>query len=209
MATDSSLPLSSPFETQAALELFHAIACEEPSYLWNPADPETEAYLSELEQDLTQLEISEIELTAQAATFSQYMEGLWSNVEPLATVEAPARLSRAEQVRQLLAQIPQQCLDQIRQRAQQVLASNLSLADQLVICVQGVLPELGEDDLQVLARPLAYAMRGAESEVLEAALRSVRCAAWTELSKIEQARLSLAIARYTLAQASSDWADED
>ena len=103
-------------------------------------------------------------------------------------------------LQQFSTQVPQQLLDSILHRAQQVITTNLSLADQMVQCVQDCLPNWAEDDLYVLARPFAYAMRGADTEMLEAALRSVRCAAWTELSGIEQARLSLAIARYALSQ---------
>jgi hypothetical protein len=75
--------------------------------------------------------------------------------------------------------------------------------------VQDCLPSWGEEDLQVLARPFAYAMRGSETEMLEVALRSVRCAEWADLSSIEQARLSLALARYALDQMPAIQAEQE
>ncbi|HAG81788.1 MAG TPA: hypothetical protein DCL61_11625 [Cyanobacteria bacterium UBA12227] len=70
--------------------------------------------------------------------------------------------------------------------------------DRMIQCVEELLPNWAEDDLQVLARPLAYAMRGAEAETVELALGAVRPLDWTELSEIERARLSLAIARIAI-----------
>jgi hypothetical protein len=63
----------------------------------------------------------------------------------------------------------------------------------MVQCVQELLPEWGEDVLQVWARPLASAMRGSEAEI-------ARPVEWDELSESERARLSLAVARYALRQ---------
>jgi hypothetical protein len=68
-----------------------------------------------------------------------------------------------------------------------------------VQCVQDALPNLAEDDLYVLARPLAYAMRGNDAPI-ESTLERVRSIEWDALSDVEQARLSLAIARFALAE---------
>lgn len=63
-------------------------------------------------------------------------------------------------------QIPDELLNRLAQAAtrmnEEVSSRSLSLADQLVQCVQELLPQWSEEDLQVLARPFAYAMRGAE-----------------------------------------------
>jgi hypothetical protein len=73
-----------------------------------------------------------------------------------------------------------------------------SLADQMVECVLDILPQWAEEDLQVLARPLAYAMRDIDSEGVELVTETKR--PWAQLSEIEQARVSLAVARYAISQ---------
>ncbi len=97
--------------------------------------------------------------------------------------------------------MPENLLAAIAQQAQSVVSSSLSLADQLVHCVEDVLPTFAAEDLQVLARPLAFAMRGeAEVKPWEAVLQNARPVSWEALSEIEQARISLAIARYAIAE---------
>ena len=96
--------------------------------------------------------------------------------------------------------IPQSWLAAIARQAYDVLSGQKSIADQLVQCVQELLPNWAEDDLLVLARPFAYNMRGADTAVLDSALSNVHSQEWIALSEIEQVRASLAIARYALAQ---------
>ncbi|NJR64328.1 MAG: hypothetical protein HC772_01725 [Leptolyngbyaceae cyanobacterium CRU_2_3] len=138
------------------------------------------------------------DFVAPVQALANQFNQLWHKVAP--AQEVASRILNTEFFQRFSTQVPQHLLNTIVQRAQQVISSNLSLADQLVHTVQDCLPTWGEEDLQVLARPFAYAMRGSETEVLEVALRSVRCAEWQELSSIEQARLSLAIARYAIDQ---------
>lgn len=198
---------SSRFQRQADAErdLLHVLLAEDPRgvfdtahdaiYPWNPADPEAEAFFAELENECEALGWTSAALSTPAKALSQTMDALWATV----AASVPS-ISLPEAALQQF-QVPQSLLNTIVQRAQQVIESNLSLADQLVLCVRDLLPSLADEDLQVLARPYAFAMRGSATETLEIALRTMRCAAWTELSGIEQARLSLAIARYAIAQA--------
>jgi hypothetical protein len=165
-------------------------------YPWNPAAPEAEEFFANLEPECEALGWGDAELTSYAHALSQTMESLWASIDPSPATALPMAALQEFQV-------PQSLLNTIMQRAQQMIESNLSIADQLVQCVRDVLPNLADDDLQVLARPYAFAMRGSATETLEVALRTMRCAAWTELSGIEQARLSLAIARYAIAQSPS------
>ncbi len=73
------------------------------------------------------------------------------------------------------------------------------LADQMVECVLDILPQWAEEDLQVLARPLAYAMRDANPSGVELVMATRR--PWAGLlSEIERARVSLAVARYAISQ---------
>jgi hypothetical protein len=208
MASDQTRPHFSSFHAQAERELLQLILHSDTPYPWNPAESEAEAYFAELEQEVA-AGWSSAEIAAQGQALGSQLEQLWATVLPTAAVrESTAQALSTELFTQFSAQVPKPFLDKIVARASQIITANLSVADQLVQCVQELLPEWGEDDLQVLARPFAYAMRGAETEMLEAALRSVRCAAWTELSGIEQARLSLAIARYAIAQLPNSAAHE-
>ena len=54
--------------------------------------------------------------------------------------------------------------------------------------------------MELLARPFAYAMRGNQMADVEFVLGELQFEEWTALSEIEQARMSLAIARYALSQ---------
>jgi hypothetical protein len=208
MSSDSSrFPLSN-FREHAELELLHLVLQESETYPWNPAEQDAEAYFADLEQEVMAAGWLEEDLMASGQVLAQTLNQMWDSVAPTVAVQdSVAQSLSAELFQRFTAQVPQTFLESIVQRARALVSNNQSLADQLVACVSDLLPEWGNDDLQVLARPFAYAMRGGETEMLEAALRSVRCAAWTELSGIEQARLSLAIARYALSQQLSHGVD--
>lgn len=157
-------------------------------YVWNPAAPESESFFTALEQELPLDDWNVAEVATRSGVFFAQVEQLWSTATLQETL-----------MQRFATRIPQQLLTAIATRAQQVLLSSVSLADQLVQCVQDVMPTLAEDDLYVLARPLAHAMRGNDSPV-EATLERVRLVEWDALSDFDQARLSLAIARYALAE---------
>lgn len=192
MTQDPQRPNISAFQAQAEMELLRQILQEQGSYLWNPASSNAASYFADLEQEVLNAGWTAEELTEQGQIFATCLEQVW------ATVPSANRLA-ADLFQRFATQVPQRLLDGIIQKAQQVAAANLSLAEQLVQCVQDILPSWDTDDLQVLARPFAYAMRGSETESLSV-LKSVRCADWDDLSSIEQARLSLAVARYALSQ---------
>ncbi len=200
MTHDPQRPLISAFQSQAEMELLRQILQDTESYPWNPACPEAEAYFAELEQEVLNTGWSTEDLTEQGQIFAANLEQVWATV---AVTASPASQSLvADFVQRFKAQVPQHLLTSIVQRAQQVVATNLSLADQLVQCVQDSLPHWDSDDLQVLARPYAYAMRSSEAESLESALNSIQNSEWEALSSIEQAKISLAVARYAIAQTS-------
>lgn len=206
MTNNPKHPLVSSFQAQAELELLQLILEEPLIYPYNPAEPETEAYFDALEQEVL-AGWSVEDLTEQGQVLSDRINQLWESFSTPVTVSTIDAL-KADLFRQFAARVPQQLLSTIAQQARQVVAENLSLADQLVQCVQVCLPNWGADDLQVFARPLAFTMRSAETEALESTLQSVRPVDWTELSDVEQARLSLAIARYAIAQISNSEASE-
>lgn len=185
-------------------DLLDAVLSNDAPYPWNIADAQAATYLEKLEQEFSLDNWPEEEVTARSQDFFARLDGIWAQVD----------LSQSLAQR-FAAWAPQNVLNAIVQRAQKIVASNLSLADQLVECVQQSLPNWNVDDLYTLARPLAYAMRGVETEtneVVESTLKAVRPVSWEELSELEQARLSLSIARCALAQlhqSDSTQANED
>ena len=98
--------------------------------------------------------------------------------------------------------VPQEMLSAIALRASQLAKTSVEqasdLADQLIACTQSLLPQWAEDDLRVFARPLVYAMRG------DLPKTDVQGKDWASMSEIEQAKLTLTIAKYAMAQAQSD-----
>lgn len=177
-------------------ELLEALLqAEEDFYPWNPAEPEAEAYFAELERGFLLEQWQEVEDITQAsqALFNQ-LHQCWSSPEWV--VEENLRQSL---FKQFAASIPEAWLEAISHKAQQIFSTNLSLAEQLVLCVKPLLPNWAEDDLLVFARPLAYAMRG-KSESAAETNRVAQAIEWTELSSIEQARLSLTVAHSALLQ---------
>ncbi len=202
MASESTRPCFSPFQAQAELELLQLVLNDSDiPYPWNPTDPNSYAYFEQLEQEVVAAGWTADDLVPYSQALSSQIDHLWTTLETPAPTPPVAWLFNADLFQQFANRMPQNLLETLVHRAQQAVAAQSALADQLVLCVRDILPEWGDDDLHVLARPFAYAMRsGAETELLDGALQSVRCAEWTELSSIEQARLSLAIARYAIAQ---------
>jgi hypothetical protein len=197
MASDPTRPSFLPFQAQAELELLQFILQPDQTYPWNPY--EADAYFADLEQEVLAAGWTEDDIAIQGQALAVQFDQLWATVA--SATQDPARSLVDELFQRFAAQIPHTFLEGIVQRAQQVLSTNLSLSDKLVSCVKELLPVWSEEDLMVLARPYAYAMRSAE---LESTFTSVPSVDWSELSSIEQARLSLAIARYAMSQLPSD-----
>jgi hypothetical protein len=168
------------------------------AYPWNPADPAADAFFEQAEQ-AAGLEVWQMaEIAERATSFFAQVDRLWATMPamPVVTNSLQSRL-----VQRFALRVPENLLAAIAQQAQSVVSSSLSLADQLVHCVEEVLPAFAVEDLQVLARPLAFAMRGeAEATPWDLVLQNVRPVSWEALSEIEQARISLAIARYAIAE---------
>lgn len=181
----------------AQLEFLEALlASEGDTYPWDVTDPESEAYFAEREQDFILEDWLEEEIVAQTQTFFSQIEQIWSASD--GTDVTVVNNLQASLQQRFAARIPQSWLKMIAHKAYQVLKTKPSMADQLVQCIQELLPNWAEDDLLVLARPFAYSMRGADAD--EFVLGNVPSQDWTALSEIEKARTGLAIAQYALAQ---------
>mgnify|MGYP001791518337 FL=1 len=188
---ESTNPASNlPPQQQLEQELLHSLLNQDGAYPWNLYDPATTQYLDRLEQ------ASETTLSDEA------LDSKWQKVSQLAAQlwESPRQSLMAALTQKFGARMPAHLLQTLAASTQVVASDSGALIDQLVTAAQSVLTGWDADDLNVMARPLAMAMRSGQEEILEATLRSVRQTDWADLSEVEQARLSLAIARYALSE---------
>ncbi|MCF4969889.1 hypothetical protein [Nostoc sp. CMAA1605] len=190
--------------SQVELELLAALLePEDATYPWNPLDNESEAYFIELEEQFARQDMLEEELTSRAQNFYQQLDNLWSQVENSShyncnTIAAAVNNLQENLQKVFAAGIPQNWLSAIATKATEIVASQQTLGEQLVECVQAVLPTWEADDLSILARPYAYAMRSHESQNISSVVKPVED--WAALSEIEQAKMGMAIAYYALTQ---------
>jgi len=182
---------------QIQAELLEALLQpEEDFYPWNPAEPETEAYFSEIEQGfLIENWQAEREMASASQAFFQQLHQCWQSSASSGTDTLKRALSE-----RFAACVPQAWIEAIANQAQQVFLTKSSLdnfAQQLVRCVEELLPNWAEEDLQVIARPIAYQMRNLQGEATDESLKPVE---WSSLSEMEQIRWSLRVACSALVQ---------
>ncbi|WP_027269259.1 hypothetical protein [Leptolyngbya sp. PCC 6406] len=186
--SNASQPVSSrPSQHRTQLELLHAVLEAEGLYPWQPHAPQNRAYFDALEATVDGEDLSSTDLQRHWRTLSQQASQLWNTgADSLATLLAGQFGNR------MPAGILAQLATQVKAAANQ----SGSLLDQLVMAVEDVLTQWDVDDLRVIARPLALAMRDGHGDVVEATIQSTGTADWADLSDLEKARLGLAIARY-------------
>ncbi|OUC14297.1 MAG: hypothetical protein B0A82_12455 [Alkalinema sp. CACIAM 70d] len=146
------------------------------AYPWNP--DQAPEFFAEIETNSLLQGLENQEITDRAENFFKTLDHLWET-------SIQAKLARK------FATVPKAILAAIAQQAEALVTSSSDLAGQLVQCVQTSLPVWSEEDLYVFARPVAYAMRGEEPKY-------ELPQDWQALSDIEQAKLTLAIAKYAL-----------
>jgi len=174
-------------QTQAQMELLATIVQTDVAYPWNPAQLESESYLTALEEEFALSDsFSDSDIAQKSQVLFGQLEQVWLTT------------ALQKSLREKFARVPQDFLARIAQSVQNATVKYQSLADQMVECVLDILPQWAEEDLQVLARPLAYAMREVDSEGAQLVMATKR--PWAQLSEIEQARVSLAVARYAISQ---------
>ncbi|MHC5737935.1 hypothetical protein [Nostoc sp.] len=198
--TFSSLP------SQVDLELLEALLePEDANYPWNPGDDESEAYFQELEQQFGMENLLDEELMKRSQDFYSHLDTLWSGITPTPdyndNLQEGVVLNLQETLRAAFAAcVPQVLLNTIATKAAEIFAARQVISEQLVECVQTVLPTWGTEDLLVLARPFAYAMRSSESHNAVSALSNLNNSEWTALSEVDKAKVSLAIASYAFTE---------
>ena len=174
-------------QTQVEMELLATIVQTDVAYPWNPAQLESESYLTALEEEFALSDsFSDSDIAQKSQVLFAQLEQVWLTT------------ALQKSLREKFARVPQDFLARIAQSVQNATVKYQSLADQMVECVLDILPQWAEEDLQVLARPLAYAMREVDSEGAQLLMPTRR--PWAQLSEIEQARVSLAVARYAISQ---------
>jgi hypothetical protein len=196
-------------QAQIDLELLEALLePEDNTYPWNPTDEESEAYYQELEQQFLTSDVLDEQLTTRSQSFYDQLDTLWSDFSPAScynnTTESSVAVNLQKTLQAHLAlAVPQGLLKAIAQKATEIFSTQQTMGEQMIQCVQAVLPTWGAEDLFVLARPYAYAMRSSEPQNLETVLGKVENPDWSALSEIEQAKLSLAIAYYAITELNS------
>jgi hypothetical protein len=180
MSTNPSEPSLDPIRQ----ELLELLTQTEAGYAWNPADPAWEDCFEAASNSFTLTDdLDATALEANADRFFAIANQAW-RASSLNTI-------KANLWEQFARYIPNSRLDQIFEQAQSLAAQNLSTLNQLVACVKPLWSEWNEDDLSIIARPLAVVMRG------KIALKP---ASWNELTEIEQIRLTMMAAQEALTQ---------
>ena len=173
----------------------------EGSYPWEPLAAEAEGYLTSLETEFDALDDGD--LTAAIAAGWQILEAQMttlSTAQPPAPV-APSAAPIPSQLRQFQTRMPAGLLQRLATAATTLARSGQPLIDQMVQCVNDILPGWDAADLAVLARPLAYSLRDGRGEIVDLNLRAISDGPWENLSEVEQARLTLTIASVALKAA--------
>ncbi len=145
----------------------------------------------------------ELELTSRSQEFYHHLDSLWART----TIQDnhTTKFLTADHLQEILhstfaAAVPPIWLETIAKKAANIFSSSQSTGEKLVECVQDVLPNWGIEDLLVLARPFAYAMRSSKQQNVLSLINNLNHQEWDNLSETEQAKYSLAIAYYALTQ---------
>jgi hypothetical protein len=187
MSLNPQLPLDDS-EVQAQL-IDSLLASSTSIYPWNPADPATADYYLESDRYFSLDDWSDAEITQRSRSFFAQIQSCWANSPTLVLELSPL----ATLIENFGARVPQQWLAQIAENVRCLATDRLEPIDRLIQSVQDLLPNWAADDLLVIARPYAYAMRGDTG--VENIDNIVRPLAWTELSELERAKLTIAIAQ--------------
>ncbi|MEB3219029.1 MAG: hypothetical protein VKN72_22715 [Nostocales cyanobacterium 94392] len=181
---------------------------EDNTYPWNPYEDNTQAYFNQIEEQFPMQGLLDEELNTRCTNFHNQLDALWSKVETSAHYNCNTNQSVAVKLQNNLQKefcnrMPKDWINLIAQKAAEIFNAKQSITEQLIECVQAVLPSLEVDDIMVLARPLAYATRSNSPTKVESTLTNYNQEdnrEWATLSEIEQAKVGLAIAYHALKQ---------
>ncbi len=196
MSLNPQLP---PDDSEVQAQLIDCLlAASTTTYPWNPAEPATADYYLETDRHFSLDDWSEAEITQRSRSFFAQIQSCWAN-SPTPVLELSPLAALMEKFG---ARVPQQWLAQIAANVSGLATNQLEPIDRLVQSVQDLLPNWAADDLLVIARPYAYAMRGDTG--VENIDNIVRPLAWTELSELERAKLTIAIAQAAINESKAN-----
>ncbi|NJL02038.1 MAG: hypothetical protein HC838_03375 [Spirulinaceae cyanobacterium RM2_2_10] len=153
------------------------------SYPWEPSDPAAAAYFTAQDAAFDLSDWSEAEVASRAAALFAQLDRCWSASPPLASG-----------LQEQFANAPTEWLTVIAERARALATDSHSRIERLIACVEPLLSGWAVEDLQVFARPYAYAMRSGDRP------SGLADKSWETLSPVEQARCALEIAQCALAE---------
>ena len=199
MSIKSQSPLNNSSEVEAEAHLMDCLlASPTTNYPWNPTDPATADYYTESDSSFSLDDWSDAEIGQRSQSFFASIKSCWENAPSPELEMSPLAVLTAK----FGARVPQQWLAQIAANVSSLAASNLEPVEQLVQSVQDLLSNWAKEDLLVMARPYAYAMRcdpGVDNPD-----NVVRPLDWSELSEVERAKLTILIAQYAIDTNSSE-----
>lgn len=189
---------------------------EDNSYPWNPYEEDTTAFFNQIEEKFVMQELLDEELSTRCESFHNQLDALWKTVDTSEQYNCNTNTTVAVKLQKSLQKqfsnsMPSNWINLIAQKAAEIFNEKQSMTEQLIECVQAVLPSLEVDDIMVLARPLAYATRSGESKRVESTLANFnqdQHQEWTALSEIEQAKIGLAVAYHALNQLDNSQAEQ-
>jgi hypothetical protein len=163
------------------------------NYPWNPTESATADYYAETDHHFSLDSWSDAEITHSSQTFFAKIQSCWDNSPSPELALSPLAALTAK----FGARVPQQWLAQIAANVVRLVPEQLQPIEHLVQSVQDLLPNWAAEDLLVIARPYAYAMRGDTG--VEQIDNIVRPLEWDQLSELEQAKLTIAIAQVAIS----------
>jgi hypothetical protein len=183
--------LTNTSETESQL-MDCLLASSTANYPWNPSDPETVDYYAETDSHFSLDDWSDDEITQRSESFFASIQSCWETAPSYELEQSPLATLTAK----FGARVPQQWLSKIAANVSNLATSSLEPVDQLVQSVQDLLSNWEVDDLLVMARPYAYAMRC--NPGVDNIDNVVRPLDWEELSEVERAKLTILIAQYAI-----------
>jgi hypothetical protein len=194
MSFDRKPALTNHTEAGLESELIGCLLADSTTnYPWNPADPEAAAYYIESDSNFSFDDWSDDEISQKSQSFFTQIQSCWSDSPLPESVANPLDLLLTAKFG---ARVPQQWLGSIAAKVSTMATNQLEPVDRLVQSVQDLLANWATEDLLVMARPYAYAMRcdpGVDNPD-----NIVRPLDWENLSELERAKLTILIAQYAI-----------
>ncbi|XGB42047.1 MAG: hypothetical protein LVS60_18050 [Nodosilinea sp. LVE1205-7] len=198
----ASMPSLPDGSAAIAADLLATLCYGDTPYGWQPRAAELPPEAANPALDLVIDGAMEAAIATGWQQLSSQLDQQWQAIDG----EALSSPWRESLIRRFQERLPADLLQTLITTAMNVTHSGESRLQQLVSCVGAALPDWDVEDLRVLARPLAYAFRsGQESQVLKASPG----VDWQARSRVEQAKLGLAIAAILLDELQTPGSPQD